>query len=141
MLKLFLIQHLLFSLGMNHIFWIMMYIMVYVTGDTLVQYLVWCRMLYIITTYFMMASYFWMLCEAIYLRVFIGNMVIQNEDSLVRSMGLEIGDAYITSDFHTFEICLHFYPGSGIVNGHDIKMMILQLLMYSCTSFVYLINC
>ena len=79
-------KNMFLALGCNNFFWISLYTMVYILGDQLIDSLIWCRLLYMVTTYFMMSTYFWMLCEGIFLRILLDFMVIPNEGSLVKSL-------------------------------------------------------
>ena len=44
---------------------------------------IWCRGLHIMTTYFMMTTYFWMLCEGMFLRMILVNTFVEEEECLV----------------------------------------------------------
>ena len=45
---------------------------------------VWCRGLNVLTTYFMMTTYFWMLCEGVFLWVLLARSPGEEEESLAR---------------------------------------------------------
>ena len=61
-------------MSLNNISWLMLYIILYNIEDTFIL----CRVVYSITTYFMMATYFWMLCEGIFLRALTKSVVVPN---------------------------------------------------------------
>ena len=71
------------SMALNNIFWLLWYKLVLFNPDVLSQNPVWCRVLQVFTTYFMLATYFWMLCEGIYLHMFLVNTIIRDEDALI----------------------------------------------------------
>ena len=43
---------------------------------------VWCRALHVLTTYLMMTTYFWMLCEGTFLRMILVHAFMEEEDCL-----------------------------------------------------------
>ena len=57
-------KNLFLAMSLNNISWLVLYLILYNIRDSFI----WCRVVYSITTYFMMATYFWMLCEGIFLR-------------------------------------------------------------------------
>ena len=71
------------SMTLNNISWLMWYRLVLLNPESLNKNQVWCRVLHVFTTYFMLTTYFWMLCEGIFLRMFLVNTIIRFEDSFV----------------------------------------------------------
>ena len=65
-------KHLFLSMSLNNVSWLILYTILYNITDSFI----WCRVVYSITTYFMMATYFWMLCEGIFLRELTKSVVI-----------------------------------------------------------------
>ena len=51
-------------MSLNNVSWLVLYTILYNIKDSFIL----CRIVYSVTTYFMMATYFWMLCEGIFLR-------------------------------------------------------------------------
>ena len=58
-----------FSMTFNNISWLLWYFFVLFNPSVWSQNPVWCRVLHVITTYFMLSTYFWMLCEGAFLRM------------------------------------------------------------------------
>ena len=67
-------KNLFLSMSLNNVSWLMLYIILYNIKDSFIL----CRIVYSITTYFMMATYFWMLCEGIFLRELTKSVVISD---------------------------------------------------------------
>ena len=71
-------------MSLNNVSWLILYTILYNITDSFI----WCRVVYSITTYFMMATYFWMLCEGIFLRELTKSVVIPD---LVKTSLIALG--------------------------------------------------
>ena len=59
------------SLALNNLCWLLWFPLVLFSPAAWSDNGVWCRALHVLTTYFMMSTYAWMLCEGIFLRMFL----------------------------------------------------------------------
>ena len=59
------------SLALNNICWILWFYLVLFSPTVWTGNEAWCRALHVVTTYFMMSTYAWMLAEGIFLRIFL----------------------------------------------------------------------
>ena len=57
------------SMSLNNISWLLWYFFVLFSPSVWSQNSEWCRVLHVVTTYFMVTTYFWMLCEGAFLRM------------------------------------------------------------------------
>ena len=64
---------------MNNISWLLWYHLVLFDSSVWSLNSLWCRCLHILTTYFMLTTYFWMLCEGTYLRMILVKTFIEEE--------------------------------------------------------------
>lgn len=67
------------SVAINNIAWLLWYYFVLFSPSVWSQNSVWCRLLQIFTTYFMLTTYFWMLCEGTFLRMIAVRTFIKEE--------------------------------------------------------------
>ena len=67
------------SVAINNIAWLLWYFFVLFSPDVWSQNSAWCRLLQIFTTYFMLTTYFWMLCEGTFLRMIAVRTFIKEE--------------------------------------------------------------
>ena len=72
-------SHMFASLALNNISWILWYNLVLFQPDVWSRNSVWCRGLHLVTTYLMMSTYSWMLCEATFLRMILVNTFVDEE--------------------------------------------------------------
>ena len=72
-------KNMFFSMTMNNISWLLWYHIVLFKPSVLLGNSFWCRLLHIMTTYFMLTTYFWMLCEGTYLRMILVKTFIEEE--------------------------------------------------------------
>jgi calcitonin receptor-like len=66
-------KNLFLSMSGNNIFWIIWYLCVLYQPDVWSNNPVWCRVLQVTKTYFMISTYSWMLCEGAYLQLLLMN--------------------------------------------------------------------
>ena len=69
------------SMSLNNIFWLIWYHFVLNDSSVVSQNHLWCRGLQVITTYFMLTTYFWMLSEGLYLRILLLRTSARNEST------------------------------------------------------------
>ena len=62
-------KNLLVSLTLSSISWLLWYYFVLYDSEVWSSNVIWCRILHVITTYFTLTTYFWMLCEGTYLQL------------------------------------------------------------------------
>ena len=74
------------SMSLNNISWLLWYFLVLFNPDVWSQNPAWCRVLHVITTYFMISTYFWMMCEGAFLRMLAIKMVIREGVLVARLM-------------------------------------------------------
>ena len=67
------------SLALNNTFWILWYNVVLFQPEVWSQNSVWCRALHVLTTFLMMSTYSWMLCEATFLRMILVNTFLDEK--------------------------------------------------------------
>ena len=67
------------SVAINNIAWLLWYFCVLSVPDVWSENSAWCRLLQIFTTYFMLTTYFWMLCEGTFLRMIAVRTFIKEE--------------------------------------------------------------
>ena len=72
-------KNMFFSMAMNNISWLLWYHLVLFNPSVWSVNSFWCRLLHIMTTYFMLTTYFWMLCEGTYLRMILVKTFIEEE--------------------------------------------------------------
>ena len=68
------------SMALNNASWLLWYKMVLFKYDVWSQNEIWFRILHVLTTYFMLSTYFWMLCEGIYLRMILVKTFLREEN-------------------------------------------------------------
>ena len=66
-------------MAMNNISWLLWYHLVLFNPAVWSVNSFWCRLLHIMTTYFMLTTYFWMLSQGIYLRMILVKTFIEEE--------------------------------------------------------------
>ena len=67
------------SLALNNLCWLLWFNLVLFSPAAWSVNAVWCRALHTLTTYFMMSTYAWMLCEGIFLRMFLVQSFLDDE--------------------------------------------------------------
>ena len=67
------------SMSLNNISWLLWYFFVLFNPNVWSQNPVWCRVLHVVTTYFMLTTYFWMMCEGAFLRMISVKTFIKEE--------------------------------------------------------------
>ena len=72
-------MNLFLSMAVNNIAWLLWYYFVLFSPGVWSQNSVWCRVLQVFTTYFMLSTYFWMLCEGTFLRLIAVRTFIKEE--------------------------------------------------------------
>ena len=77
------------SMTFNNSSWLLWYFFVLFNPSVWSQNPVWCRVLHVVTTYFMLSTYFWMLCEGAFLRMIAVKTFIKEEFwvSLLMALG------------------------------------------------------
>ncbi|XP_023322296.1 calcitonin gene-related peptide type 1 receptor [Eurytemora carolleeae] len=68
------------SLALNNISWVVWYYLVLVDPEVWQSNVPWCIGLHVTTTYFMISTYFWVLCEGTYLYLILAKTFIEEED-------------------------------------------------------------
>ena len=72
-------KNMFLSITLNNIAWLAWYKLVLFDSDVWSANPIWCRILHVLTTYFMLTTYFWMLCEGTYLRMILVKTFIEEE--------------------------------------------------------------
>ncbi|XP_065206549.1 secretin receptor-like isoform X2 [Planococcus citri] len=70
------------SFSINNLLWLIWYLSVVPFPDVITDNGVWCQSLFIVTHYFMLTNYFWMLCEGFYLHSLLAFAFIMEEQLL-----------------------------------------------------------
>jgi calcitonin receptor-like len=73
-------KNMFFSMALNNASWLLWYKMVLFKSDVWSQNEILCRIFHVLTTRFMLSTYFWMLCEGIYLRMILVETFLREEN-------------------------------------------------------------
>ena len=70
-------MNLFLSMALNNITWLLWYVLVLFNSSVWSQSPVWCRVLHVVTTYCMLSTYSWMMCEGAFLWLLTTNTVLE----------------------------------------------------------------
>ena len=126
--------NLFLSMSLNNITWLLWYVLVLFNSSVWSQNLVWCRVLHVVTTFFMLSTYSWMMCEGAFLWLLTTNTVLE-EALWVRRLTL-LGWLSPLLTLFPYTAYRHFYENELCWMDHDRSMLFLALPVIS----VILIN-
>ena len=126
--------NLFLSMSLNNITWLLWYVLVLFNSSVWSQNPVWCRVLHVVTTFFMLSTYSWMMCEGAFLWLLTSNTVLE-ETLWVRRLTL-LGWLSPLLTLVPYTVYRHFYENELCWMDHDRSMLFLALPVIS----VILIN-
>ena len=118
-------MNLFLSMALNNITWLLWYVLVLFNSSVWSQSPVWCRILHVVTTYFMLSTYSWMMCEGAFLRLLTTNTVLE-EALWVRRLML-LGWLFPVLIVIPYTAYRHTHENELCWMDHDKSMLILAL--------------
>ena len=122
-------MNLFLSMALNNITWLLWYVLVLFNSSVWSQNPVWCRVLHVVTTYFMLSTYSWMMCEGAFLWLLTTNTVLE-EALWVRRLTL-LGWLSPLLALVPYTAYRHFYENELCWMDHDRSMLFLALPVIS----------